>query len=143
LFREIASGEFLANLYQASLSAIATNPAALGSATGMRRICSETGRRPGGGAFPDQTLQRFHPGHAPVIGGAQSEGPGFRAELLAGRNEFAARVIGAMLEAAATALEDGLSANDFIELATAAVRASANNLALVAMDRRWRAVLVA
>lgn len=143
LFRDIASGEFLATLYQASLAAIATNPAALANATGMDEfatklvvaLAAELSRIKPAGAFTLATLQSLAVRSLEVLA--------TEPELLAGRNEFAARVIGATLEAAAAALQDGLSAADFIDLATAAVRASADNLALVAMDERWRVVLVA
>jgi hypothetical protein len=143
LFGQIASGQVLSTLYQASLAAIGRSPALLADAAGLNTfvaqwisaLADQLSRQTLANAVSVDTLQALAVRSIQVL----AQNP----QILAGKNVFAAKVIGGTLEAAASALRDGMSPDDFAAIAEAALKTATDNLNLVRMDDRLRAILVA
>lgn len=142
LFRQIASGEMLTTIYQASLRSLAANPKLLTQA-GLNdftaklvvTLANELSRKAITSVLKPETLQTLAVRGIGVLAGEP--------EFLAGNNAFAAKLLGATLEATAGAIKDGLSPDDFAALTRVAVKTAVSNVSLVKMDERLRPVIVA
>jgi hypothetical protein len=142
LFRQIASGEMLTTLFQASLRTIASNPKLLTDAVGMNDFVANLVT-----AFADELSRKSITDliKADTLKGLAIRGIEVLAaepEFIAGNNKFAAKVLAATLEASAAAFKDGFHGEDFVTLAQAAVRSVVNNASLIEMDERLRDVIV-
>jgi hypothetical protein len=143
LFRKLASGEFFTVLYQACLGGLAANPDALASQARLKRhvailiaaCADELSKKRLVDALSADTVRAL------AIRGLEVLGR--QPEFLAAHGEFAARVIGATLTAAADALQNGFTREDLLEITEAVVRAASTHLGLVEMDERLRGVLAA
>ena len=141
LFRNIANQEIVADLYEVSLEAIAANPGALASSTGMSPFVSELvagvagtlAKTDLGETLTRETLREVVSGSLTVM----AEHPHF----IAGNNEFAGKVLEAVFAAMAPLVRDGFDRDDALIVVDAALGAAADNLGLVAMDDRLRIIL--
>jgi hypothetical protein len=144
LFAQMANGELWSALFKTSLAATAANIKAIEDQAGVSTVVAELV-----GATADvlskDALARIRDGRGnAVLHQLLSRSLGVLAEnpdILSGDNRYAGKLLGAVLEAAAPLIEDGLDAEDVIPILDAAVKAAAGNLALVEMDDRIRDVL--
>jgi hypothetical protein len=140
-FKDIASGRIYAGIYKVALNAVAANPSALATetglspfvtdlVTGLTKTLSETPLKE---TFDQQTLRDLVAKSLMVL----SEHP----DLVARDSSFATQVVSAAFEAAGKAIPDGLQGEDVIAITDAALRAATDSLALAEMDDSFRAVL--
>lgn len=142
LFGELGTGRIFADFYRVALDAVASNPDALANTaalppfardlvTSLARVLSDTPLRE---SFERETLRDVVSKSLVVL----SKHP----ELVARDSRFASTVIGAAFEAAGKAISDGLQSDDVIAVTDVALKSATDNLALLAMDDRFRSVLV-
>src|SRR5205085_8443635 len=62
-------------------------------------------------------------------------------QFLAVNSPFATKLLAAVFKASADAIKDGLTKDDLIEIATAAIKASADNIGLLKLDDRLAAAI--
>ena len=141
LFEKLATKEIFADLYKVALTAIAANPSALASETGMDDFVAKLiagfadtlSTTDLDATMSHDTLRKIVSNSLLIA----AEYP----DLIARDDQFAAKVIKAVFEAAAPAVRDGLQAEDLIIVVDAAIGTANDNLALIEMGDRFRVVL--
>lgn len=145
LFAELATQELWGSLFKIALASVAANADAISAQADVDdmvgKLIAVTA-----GVLSEDALQRIRDerGDA-VLRQLLSRSLLVLAEdteALVGDDPFANKVAGAVLEAAAPLVEDGLNSDDVVPLLDAAVKAATGNLALVEMDDKLRLVLI-
>ena len=146
LVAQITTGDLWAALFDVSLAAVAANPGAIRRSADVDSMVAKLVA-----GLADVVAQRSvgkiveQRGHG-IAREALARGLEVLAsepEFVAGNDAFAVKVVGAVLEAAAPLVEDGLQSSDLLPVFEAAVGSAAGNLALVEMDDRLRVALAA
>lgn len=143
LLQSFANGAIVSGVFQASMGAIAANPGALASAAkinglsaslvaGVAKVASS---KELSDVVSAQTLREITSSSLLVLAENSSE--------WAGNSEFATKLTAGVLQAAASAVEDGLSKEDLTDLLDAAIKTSAANIGLLKLDVRLDVVLEA
>jgi hypothetical protein len=141
LFASFANGEIVSGVFRASLSAIAANPGALAKAVKI----SELSAALVAGMADVLSKQAL----ADVVSAETLRDIASRSFLVlaensasfAGNSEFVVKLTAGVLNAAASAVSDGLSTDDLLDLLDAAVVTSTANLGLLKLDVRLEGVL--
>ena len=139
-FKAVANGRILGELYRTSLAAVATHPTALGTATGLKQLVSglvaEVARVLVTTPLADTlSPETFHAvlGHSLHVLAAHPE-------VVARQHKFAATMLGAVFDAEAPLVKNGLQGEDVLAILDATVKAATENVALVDMDERFRVI---
>ena len=140
-FAGLANGDVIPSLYQVTLGAIAANPPAF---SGSGAIESFTSELVAGLAktFSEQSLITLISKKSLHLLAQDSlfilaENP----EVLVSDNRFGINLLGSLFRASSTAIGDGLTSGDLLEMARTTINAAASNARLLSLDAQWLAVI--
>ena len=142
LFAQIANGQIIPDIYKTALLAIAANPIKFANQTDAEKFISDliAGLA---NALSQQALSKlFTADTLRVIASKSLSVLAADPQFLAGNNQFATKLLAAVFQASATAVADGLTRADLMDIAEAAIRAAANNVALLNLNDRLAAAIV-
>ncbi|MFN0087027.1 MAG: hypothetical protein ACKVX9_16675 [Blastocatellia bacterium] len=140
-FASFAKDQFIKDLYRASLTAIAANPRAFGKQEDVRKFTSSLIAGLAGALSQKELKSLFSADTLKLLASESLSVLSADPHFLAGNNQFAVNLLGGAFKAAATAVSDGLTKKDLVDIATVALQASTDNLALLKLDARLTGVL--
>jgi hypothetical protein len=140
---QLFTGQVLPDLYKVTLQAVAASPDLVGDQNKIAQFASDLiaglanalSEVPPSNLFTTETLKALASESLTVLAADP--------EFLAGNNQFATKLLAAVFKAGATAIGDGLTKDDLIDIATAAIKASADNIGLLKLDDKLAAVITA
>jgi hypothetical protein len=142
LFKSIAKGELFSAIYKTVLQAISANPEKLARDGELDPFVARFVAGLAGTLSQQELADLQKPELIQVLASRSLEILSTEPEFIIRNNEFAAKIVGAVLAAAAGVVKDGLQVEDLVPLSHAMIKAAAGNIALVEIDDRFQAVIV-
>jgi hypothetical protein len=142
LFAQIASGQIIPDIYKTALLAVAANPIKFANQSDVEKFISDLIAGLANALSQQELSKLFTADTLKVIASESLSVLAADPQFIAGNNQFATNLLAAVFKASATAVADGLTRDDLIEIAQAAIQASASNVALLNLNDRLAAVIV-
>lgn len=141
LVNSFANGQVLPDIYKVTLQAIAANPIKFGNQNAVGTFASDLIAGLANALSQLQPTKLFTTDTLNVLASESLTVLAADPQFLAGNNQFATKLLAAVFNAGATAFKDGLTRDDFIDIATAAIKASADNIALLNLNDQLAAAI--
>ncbi len=141
LFKNIGSGQLIADIYKTGLQAVAANPVLFSTQNDTNKfissllsgLASALAQKDLSTLFSEDTLRALASESLVVLSA--------NATFLTGHHEFATNLLAAVFQSGAKSIKDGVTKDDLIDIAKAALKAASENIALVRMDARFAAII--
>ncbi len=142
LFAQIANGKIIPDIYKTTLLAIAANPIKFANQSDVEKFISDLIAGLANALSQQELSKLFTTDTLKVIASESLSVLAADPQFIAGNNQFATQLLAAVFKASATAVADGLTRDDLIDIAEAAIRAAASNVALLNLNVQLAAVIV-
>ena len=143
LFASIANGQIIPDIYKTTLQAIAATPINFAHQGDVEKFVSNliAGLA---NALSHQELSKFFPPDTLRLLASDSLTVlGADPQFIVAHNQFATKLLAAVFKASAAAVSEGLSREDLIGIAMAAIKAASENIALLNLNEQLAAAVTA
>jgi hypothetical protein len=141
LFAQIANGQIIPDIYKTTLLAIAANPIKFANQNDVEKFVSDLISGLANALSQQELSKLFTTDTLKVIASESLSVLAADPQFIAGNNQFATKLLAAVFKASATAVGNGLTTADLIDIAAAAIQAASNNVALLNLNDQLAAVI--
>ena len=131
LFASIANGQVVTDLYKLVLQAVAANPPKFTQQATTQKFIADLVKGLANALSQQAVTNLFSTETLKVIASESLTVLATDAQFLTNNNQFATKLLEAIFKASSSAIADGLSKDDLIDVATVAVKSAADNVALL------------
>ncbi|GAB4016927.1 hypothetical protein GCM10028808_46970 [Spirosoma migulaei] len=134
LFASIANGQVVSDIYKLTLQAVAANPPKFTQQVATQQFISDLIKGLANALSQKAVTDLFTPDTLKLIASESLTVLSTDAQFLTNNNQFATKILEAVFKAGSTAIADGVSKDDLIDIATVAIKATADNVALLNLN---------